>query len=144
MDKVDMAFSCPFCNHGSSVECRIDMKNLTGEANCQICQESFSTTANGGSDESDGRRRQLSFSMACCSSRERALKVRRRYRRTERREKRKGRGVAALTVNLRLRRSPARGGAWHRREPTGWRQRRPLRELGRLDAFGSQAKGYAY
>ncbi|XBI34850.1 hypothetical protein VPH35_120602 [Triticum aestivum] len=52
MDKLDMAFSCPFCNHGSSgwtssVECLIDMKNLTGEANCQICQESFSTTANG-------------------------------------------------------------------------------------------------
>ncbi|XBJ12856.1 hypothetical protein VPH35_017297 [Triticum aestivum] len=47
MDKLDTVFSCPFCNHGSSVECRIDLKNLIGEANCQICQESFSTTANG-------------------------------------------------------------------------------------------------
>nr|AKJ77985.1 ElF1 superfamily transcriptions factor [Triticum aestivum] len=46
MDKLDTVFSCPFCNHGSSVECRIDLKNLIGEANCQICQESFSTTAN--------------------------------------------------------------------------------------------------
>ncbi|KAK1604279.1 hypothetical protein QYE76_027952 [Lolium multiflorum] len=46
MDKLDTVFSCPFCNHGSSVECRIDMKNLIGEANCRICQESFSTTAN--------------------------------------------------------------------------------------------------
>uniref|UniRef100_A0A8R7QYP4 Transcription elongation factor 1 homolog n=1 Tax=Triticum urartu TaxID=4572 RepID=A0A8R7QYP4_TRIUA len=46
MDKLDTVFSCPFCNHGSSVECRIDMKNLIGEANCRICQESFSTTVN--------------------------------------------------------------------------------------------------
>uniref|UniRef100_M1C3B2 Transcription elongation factor 1 homolog n=1 Tax=Solanum tuberosum TaxID=4113 RepID=M1C3B2_SOLTU len=44
MDKLDTVFSCPFCSHGTSVECRIDMKNLIGEANCRICQESFSTT----------------------------------------------------------------------------------------------------
>ncbi|GMN43649.1 hypothetical protein TIFTF001_012844 [Ficus carica] len=44
MDKLDTVFSCPFCNHGTSVECRIDMKNLIGEAACRICQESFSTT----------------------------------------------------------------------------------------------------
>ncbi|XVF87408.1 hypothetical protein PTKIN_Ptkin18bG0118000 [Pterospermum kingtungense] len=43
MDKLDTVFSCPFCNHGSSVECRLDMKNLIGEASCRICQESFST-----------------------------------------------------------------------------------------------------
>ncbi|XP_073030292.1 transcription elongation factor 1 homolog isoform X1 [Primulina eburnea] len=47
MDKLDTVFSCPFCNHGTSVECRIDMKNLIGEASCQICQESFSTTVTG-------------------------------------------------------------------------------------------------
>ncbi|XVE51411.1 hypothetical protein DITRI_Ditri02bG0037900 [Diplodiscus trichospermus] len=51
MDKLDTVFSCPFCNHGTSVECRLDMKNLIGEASCRICQESFSTvitdTANG-------------------------------------------------------------------------------------------------
>ncbi|XP_038896920.1 transcription elongation factor 1 homolog [Benincasa hispida] len=44
MDKLDTVFSCPFCNHGTSVECRIDLKNLIGEASCRICQESFSTT----------------------------------------------------------------------------------------------------
>lgn len=44
MDKLDTVFSCPFCNHGTSVECRIDLKNLIGEASCGICQESFSTT----------------------------------------------------------------------------------------------------
>ncbi|KAB5521272.1 hypothetical protein DKX38_025591 [Salix brachista] len=47
MDKLDTVFSCPFCNHGSSVECRIDMKNLIGEAVCGICQESFSMTITG-------------------------------------------------------------------------------------------------
>ncbi|KAK7348517.1 hypothetical protein VNO80_23075 [Phaseolus coccineus] len=44
MDKLDTVFSCPFCNHGNSVECSIDMKNMIGEASCSICQESFSTT----------------------------------------------------------------------------------------------------
>ncbi|CAN8245944.1 unnamed protein product [Cochlearia groenlandica] len=44
MDKLDTVFSCPFCNHGSSVECIIDMKNLLGKAECRICGESFSTT----------------------------------------------------------------------------------------------------
>ncbi|GFP79641.1 transcription elongation factor 1 homolog [Phtheirospermum japonicum] len=47
MDKLDTVFSCPFCNHGTSVECRIDMKNLIGEATCGICQESFSTNVTG-------------------------------------------------------------------------------------------------
>ncbi|CAI0557821.1 unnamed protein product [Linum tenue] len=47
MDKLDTVFSCPFCNHGTSVECRIDMKNMIGEASCGICQESFSTTISG-------------------------------------------------------------------------------------------------
>ncbi|ONI22636.1 hypothetical protein PRUPE_2G141500 [Prunus persica] len=31
MEKLDTAFCCPFCNHGSS-------------ALCSVCQESFSTT----------------------------------------------------------------------------------------------------
>ncbi|KAL9325441.1 hypothetical protein ACSQ67_006086 [Phaseolus vulgaris] len=48
MDKLDTVFSCPFCNHGTSVECSMsfdsDMKNMIGEASCNICQESFSTT----------------------------------------------------------------------------------------------------
>uniref|UniRef100_A0A804N8M3 Transcription elongation factor 1 homolog n=1 Tax=Zea mays TaxID=4577 RepID=A0A804N8M3_MAIZE len=32
-------------NHGEE-KCRIDMKNLIGEASCRICQENFSTTVN--------------------------------------------------------------------------------------------------
>ncbi|KAL9250098.1 Transcription elongation factor 1-like protein [Drosera capensis] len=43
-NKLDTVFSCPFCNHGTSVNCRIDMKNLIGEAVCRICQERISTT----------------------------------------------------------------------------------------------------
>ncbi|KAL9251155.1 Transcription elongation factor 1-like protein [Drosera capensis] len=46
MGKLETVFCCPFCNHGSSVECRIDLKNLMGEAVCRICQENFSTTVN--------------------------------------------------------------------------------------------------
>ncbi|KAF3336940.1 transcription elongation factor 1 [Carex littledalei] len=46
MDKLDTTFCCPFCNHGSGVECKIDLKNNIGEANCRICQENFSTTVN--------------------------------------------------------------------------------------------------
>ncbi|KAL6206647.1 hypothetical protein ACLB2K_023895 [Fragaria x ananassa] len=53
MDKLDTVFSCPFCGHGSSVECRLDMKNLIGEGNCRICQEHFSTTVNALSEAID-------------------------------------------------------------------------------------------
>ncbi|CAN6451768.1 unnamed protein product [Victoria cruziana] len=47
MDKLDTVFSCPFCNHGTSVECRIDRKDMIGEASCRICQESYSTSITG-------------------------------------------------------------------------------------------------
>ncbi|CAN6855752.1 unnamed protein product [Brassica oleracea] len=47
MDKLDTVFSCPFCNHGSSVECQINMKEMIGIATCRICEESFSTTITG-------------------------------------------------------------------------------------------------
>ncbi|XP_050371771.1 transcription elongation factor 1 homolog [Argentina anserina] len=53
MDKLDTVFSCPFCGHGNSVECRIDMKNLIGEASCRICQEHFSTAVNALSEAID-------------------------------------------------------------------------------------------
>ncbi|PPS16432.1 hypothetical protein GOBAR_AA04134 [Gossypium barbadense] len=41
MDKLDTVFSCPFCNHGTGVECRLDMKNLIGEAICRIVKKAF-------------------------------------------------------------------------------------------------------
>ncbi|KAH8938756.1 hypothetical protein BDL97_16G101400 [Sphagnum fallax] len=42
-EKLATVFSCPFCNHDNSVECRMDRKNQIGEASCRICQEKFST-----------------------------------------------------------------------------------------------------
>eukprot|EP01018_Ginkgo_biloba_P019431 Gb_16585 [translate_table: standard] len=45
-EKLNTVFSCPFCNHESSVECRMDRKDQIGEALCRICQESFSTSIN--------------------------------------------------------------------------------------------------
>ncbi|EFJ27375.1 hypothetical protein SELMODRAFT_84637 [Selaginella moellendorffii] len=42
-EKLPSVFSCPFCNHESSVECRMDRKNAVGEASCRICQEKYST-----------------------------------------------------------------------------------------------------
>nr|BAX24971.1 hypothetical protein [Oryza minuta] len=29
--KLETAFSCPFCNHGGAVECRIDLKHMIAE-----------------------------------------------------------------------------------------------------------------
>ncbi|KAK8938848.1 hypothetical protein KSP39_PZI010943 [Platanthera zijinensis] len=46
MAKLDTVFRCPFCNHESSVECRIDKKNKIGEASCRICEEKFSMIIN--------------------------------------------------------------------------------------------------
>ncbi|KAI4333619.1 hypothetical protein L6164_018403 [Bauhinia variegata] len=43
MNKLETVFTCPFCNHGSSVECRLDTKNMIGELLCRICNEHFST-----------------------------------------------------------------------------------------------------
>ncbi|KAI5062283.1 hypothetical protein GOP47_0022822 [Adiantum capillus-veneris] len=43
MEKLSTVFSCPFCNHESSVECRMDRKNSIGEVNCRICQEHYTT-----------------------------------------------------------------------------------------------------
>ncbi|KAH0449935.1 hypothetical protein IEQ34_020627 [Dendrobium chrysotoxum] len=46
MKTLDKTFFCPFCNHSDSVECCIDIRNLTATAKCWVCLESFSTTAN--------------------------------------------------------------------------------------------------
>ncbi|GLJ38953.1 hypothetical protein SUGI_0794100 [Cryptomeria japonica] len=53
MDKLETVFTCPFCNHGSSVECRMDRKDMIGEASCSVCQEKFSTTINALSEPID-------------------------------------------------------------------------------------------
>ncbi|GAY53879.1 hypothetical protein CUMW_152340 [Citrus unshiu] len=43
MQKLDTQFQCPFCGHGTSVECRIDKKIQIGEAFCWNCLERFCT-----------------------------------------------------------------------------------------------------
>lgn len=34
----------PFCNHGQSVTCEIDKKNMLGRVECFVCKEDFDTT----------------------------------------------------------------------------------------------------
>jgi transcription elongation factor Elf1 len=44
--KLDTAFSCPFCNHSGSVECRIQRKDdWIAEALCFVCKERYYTKA---------------------------------------------------------------------------------------------------
>lgn len=42
-EKLNTVFSCPFCNHENSVECRMDRKNALGEVFCRICEEKYTT-----------------------------------------------------------------------------------------------------
>ena len=48
MEKLETAFTCPFCNHGQSVECKIYEVNgeMVGTAVCYVCREFYHTTAN--------------------------------------------------------------------------------------------------
>ena len=52
-EKLATVFSCPFCNHDNSVECRMNRKAQIGEASCRICQEKFSTPIDSLSDPID-------------------------------------------------------------------------------------------
>ncbi|TVU12429.1 hypothetical protein EJB05_46073, partial [Eragrostis curvula] len=45
LPKLDKVFTCPFCSHPGSVECRIEPELEIAEASCGICEESYSTTA---------------------------------------------------------------------------------------------------
>ncbi|CAO3692827.1 unnamed protein product [Rhizopus stolonifer] len=36
-DKLDTQFTCVFCNHENSVECKIDHPNKLGHLNCKVC-----------------------------------------------------------------------------------------------------------
>ncbi|GBG63319.1 hypothetical protein CBR_g37676 [Chara braunii] len=44
VQKVPTVFSCPFCNHDGSVECKLNFVNQVGELVCRICQEKFRMT----------------------------------------------------------------------------------------------------
>mmetsp|Transcript_13499 Transcript_13499/g.23173 ORF Transcript_13499/g.23173 Transcript_13499/m.23173 type:complete len:85 (+) Transcript_13499:47-301(+) len=34
-------FDCPFCNHASSVESKLDLERKVGTVTCRICSENF-------------------------------------------------------------------------------------------------------
>ncbi|KAK3234976.1 hypothetical protein CYMTET_54797 [Cymbomonas tetramitiformis] len=51
--KVPTSFNCPFCNHGSSVECRIDREAENGEVRCRVCSEGFQMKINNLTDPVD-------------------------------------------------------------------------------------------
>nr|XP_010908977.1 transcription elongation factor 1 homolog [Elaeis guineensis] len=42
--KLDVYFTCPFCNHDKSFNCSMDMKMKIGEAYCRVCEESYATS----------------------------------------------------------------------------------------------------
>ncbi|XP_008813833.1 transcription elongation factor 1 homolog [Phoenix dactylifera] len=44
--KLDVSFTCPFCNHDKSIDCSMDMKLKTGEAYCRACKAIYITSIN--------------------------------------------------------------------------------------------------
>ncbi|KAL6187365.1 hypothetical protein ACLB2K_038764 [Fragaria x ananassa] len=44
VEKLDIVFTCPFCNHGQSVTCEVDKKNMLGRVKFFVCKEDFDTT----------------------------------------------------------------------------------------------------
>ncbi|KAI8886929.1 Elf1-domain-containing protein [Backusella circina FSU 941] len=43
-DKLDTTFSCLFCNHESSIECKIDQPNKVGHLTCKVCDVNWQCT----------------------------------------------------------------------------------------------------
>lgn len=41
--KLDVTFSCPFCNSNKSVSCLMDWDRELGTVTCSVCNEFFST-----------------------------------------------------------------------------------------------------
>mmetsp|Transcript_4139 Transcript_4139/g.4279 ORF Transcript_4139/g.4279 Transcript_4139/m.4279 type:complete len:96 (-) Transcript_4139:165-452(-) len=50
---VARVFKCLFCNHQDVVSCQMDMKSMTGELSCRICDAKFQTSINNLSDPID-------------------------------------------------------------------------------------------
>ncbi|RWR90478.1 transcription elongation factor 1 [Cinnamomum micranthum f. kanehirae] len=46
LDKLDMVFNCPFCNHEKTVDCLFDRGNKIAELSCGVCKESYNTSIN--------------------------------------------------------------------------------------------------
>ena len=41
--KVDTTFSCPFCNHANTVECKIRRKEHSAVIRCRVCDANYQT-----------------------------------------------------------------------------------------------------
>lgn len=46
IEKLDVFFNCPFCNHEKSCEVKLDRTRGTGMIACGVCNEDFQTTIN--------------------------------------------------------------------------------------------------
>lgn len=44
--KLELTFTCLFCNHERLVICTLDKKNSLGELHCKICGQSFQSGIN--------------------------------------------------------------------------------------------------
>ncbi|WOK98850.1 hypothetical protein Cni_G07562 [Canna indica] len=42
--KLEVYFTCPFCNYAESVECTFDRKHNLAEAECWVCKARYATT----------------------------------------------------------------------------------------------------
>ncbi|KAL6597759.1 hypothetical protein ACP70R_046564 [Stipagrostis hirtigluma subsp. patula] len=43
--RLETAFTCPFCNHAGTVECRVDLEHAIAVALCFVCKEEYGTIA---------------------------------------------------------------------------------------------------
>lgn len=46
IEKLDIFFTCPFCNHEKACEVKLDRQRNTGMISCNICMEAYQTTIN--------------------------------------------------------------------------------------------------
>lgn len=43
---VAKVFKCIFCNHDGSVNCKIDIRSMTGKLECTVCGAKYETSTN--------------------------------------------------------------------------------------------------
>jgi transcription elongation factor Elf1 len=51
--EVPTIFKCLFCNHDKSVNCKLDMRSMTGSLHCSVCDAKFQTNINSLSEKID-------------------------------------------------------------------------------------------
>ena len=43
LGKLESVFTCPFCHHENTVECKLDRTAMIGSLSCRVCEASFKT-----------------------------------------------------------------------------------------------------